>query len=254
MGQGIESRIAVVTGAARGIGLAVANRLADEGARVVVADLDLAIAETVAEKIKGRGKKALAQKVDVRDERQVQGMFEEVRGRFGGTEILVNNAGVRIDSPLHKISTEEWDLMIATQLRGAFNCSREAQKDMVKQSYGKIVNISSPVPSGLGGGRQIGYASASGALEGFTKALAVELGCHNVNVNCVSPDFIDTEMTRGIAREEGMYLDEFKRFAAALIPLRRIGTPEEIANVVSFLVSEEASFVSGQVLYVRGGP
>ncbi|MFC2021811.1 SDR family oxidoreductase, partial [Chloroflexota bacterium] len=129
-----------------------------------------------------------------------------------------------------------------------------AQKYMVRQNYGKIVNLSSPVPASLGNRGQTSYASASAAIEGFTKALALELGRYNINVNCVAPDFIDTEMTRNTARREGMYLDDFKRFVLAQIPLRRMGTADDVANVVLFLVCDESSFITGQVICVRGGP
>ena len=250
----LEKKVAIVTGAGRGIGKAIATRLAEEGARVVVNDVDLAFAENVAEKLKIMGQESLAIKADVSNWQEVVQMFEQVQRQFGGVDILVNNAGIRRDAPLHKISEKEWDSVIAVQLKGSFNCARAAQKHMVKQSYGKVVNISSPVPASLGNRSQTSYASASAAIEGFTKALALELGCYNINVNCVAPDFIDTEMTRNTARREGMYLDDFKRFAAAQIPLRRIGTPEDVANVVLFLVCDESSFISGQVIYVRGGP
>lgn len=253
MEQIFQDRVALVTGSARGIGLTVSDRLAKDGARVVIADLDYAQAQAVAEKMKTKGRKAVARKVDVRDKGQVQRMFQEIRSSYGKVDILVNNAGIRIDSPLSRISMEEWDLMMATQLKGAFFCCREAIKDMMNNNYGKIVNISSPVPSALGIGKQVGYASTSAGLEGFTRALSLELGRYNINVNCVSPEFIETEMTRTLARDEGMYLDDFRRFAAALVPLRRLGTPEEVASVVCFLASDEASFVSGQVIYVKGG-
>ncbi|MFC2041036.1 SDR family NAD(P)-dependent oxidoreductase [Chloroflexota bacterium] len=250
----LEKKVAIVTGAGRGIGKAIATRLAEEGARVVVNDVDLAFAENVAEKLKLMGGESLAIKADVSNWQEVVQMFEQAQRRFGGVDILVNNAGIRRDAPLHKISEKEWDSAIAVQLKGSFNCARVAQKHMVKQSYGKIVNISSPVPASLGNRSQTSYASASAAIEGFTKALALELGRYNINVNCVAPDFIDTEMTRNAARREGMYLDDFRRFAVAQIPLRRIGTPEDVANVVIFLVCDESSFISGQVIYVRGGP
>ncbi|MFC1939087.1 3-oxoacyl-ACP reductase FabG [Chloroflexota bacterium] len=250
----LEKKVAIVTGAGRGIGKAIATRLAEEGARVVVNDVDLAFAENVAEKLKLMGRESLAIKADVSNWQEVVQMFEQAQRRFGGVNILVNNAGIRRDAPLHKISEKEWDSAIAVQLKGSFNCARVAQKQMVKQSYGKIVNISSPVPASLGNRSQTSYASASAAIEGFTKALALELGRYNINVNCVAPDFIDTEMTRNAARREGMYLDDFRRFAVAQIPLRRIGTPEDVANVVIFLVCDESSFISGQVIYVRGGP
>ncbi len=250
----LEKKVAVVTGAGRGLGKAIATKLAEEGARVVVSDVDLAFAESLAEKLKVMGREALAIKADVSNWQEVESMFEQAGRRFGGVDILVNNAGIRRDAPFHKLSEKEWDSVIATQLKGSFNCARAAQKYMVRQNYGKIVNLSSPVPASLGNRGQTSYASASAAIEGFTKALALELGRYNINVNCVAPDFIDTEMTRNTARKEGMYLDDFKRFALAQIPLRRLGTPEDVANVVLFLVCDESSFISGQVICVRGGP
>lgn len=250
----LEKKVAVVTGAGRGIGKAIAIRLAEEGARVVVSDVDLTFAENVAEKLKKMRRETIAIKADVADWPEVEQMFEQVGQRFGGVDILVNNAGIRRDAPFHKITEKDWDSVIAVQLKGSFNCARAAQKYMVRQNYGKIVNLSSPVPASLGNRGQTSYASASAAIEGFTKALALELGRYNINVNCVAPDFIDTEMTRNTARREGMYLDDFKRFALAQIPLRRLGKPEDVANVVLFLVSDESSFISGQVIWVRGGP
>jgi len=250
----LEKKVAVVTGAGRGIGKAIATKLAEEGARVVISDVDLAFAESLAEKLKTTGREALAIKADVSNWQEVEQMFEQTEQRFGEVDILVNNAGIRKDVPFHKISEKDWDSAIAVQLKGSFNCARAAQKYMVRQNYGKIVNLSSPVPASLGNRGQTSYASASAAIEGFTKALAVELGRYNINVNCVAPDFIDTEMTRNTARKEGMYLDDFKRFALAQIPLRRLGTVEDVANVVLFLVSDESSFISGQTICVRGGP
>ncbi len=250
----LEKKVAVVTGAGRGIGKAIATRLAKEGASVVVNDVDRAFAENLAEQFKRMGRETLAIKADVSKWQEVEPMFEQVGQRFSRVDILVNNAGKRRDIPFHKISEKEWDSVLSTQLKGSFNCARAAQKYMVRQNYGKIVNLSSPVPASLGNQGQTSYASASAAIKGFTKALALELGRYNINVNCVAPDFIDTEMTRSTARGEGMYLDDFKRFALAQIPLRRIGTPEDVANVVLFLVCDESSFISGQVICVRGGP
>lgn len=250
----LEKKVAVVTGAGRGIGKAIATRLAEAGARVVINDIDLAFAENLAEKLRQTGRETLAVKADVSSRPEVEQMFERAEQRFGGVDILVNNAGIRKDVPFHKMSEKDWDSAMAVQLKGSFNCAQAAQKYMVRQNYGKIVNLASPVPASLGERGQTGYASANAALEGFTKALAVELGRYNINVNCVAPDFIDTEMTRNTARREGMYLDDFKKFALAQIPLRRLGTPEDVASVVLFLVSDESSFISGQVIYVRGGP
>jgi len=253
-GVKLEKKVALITGAGRGIGKAIALRFSDEGARVVVNDIDLSYAESIAQKLKKMGREALAVKADVSKLEEVERMFERAVQQFSRVDILVNNAGIRRDTPFHKMSEGEWDSVIAVQLKGSFNCAQVAQKYMVKQSYGKIVNLSSPIPASLGERSQTSYASASAAIQGFTTALALELGRYNINVNCVGPDFIDTEMTRTAARKEGMYLDDFKRFAATQIPLRRIGTPEDVANVVLFLVCDESSFVSGQVIYVRGGP
>jgi len=250
----LEKKVAVVTGAGRGIGRAIAVRLSDEGARVVISDVDLAYAENVAEKLKKMGREVLAFKADVSSWYEVAQMFNAVGRRFGGVDILVNNAGIRRDVPFHKVSEEDWDSAIAVQLKGCFMCARAAQKYMVRQNYGKIINLSSPVPAGLGERGQTSYSSASAAIEGFTRALALELGRYNINVNCIAPDFIDTEMTRNTARKEGMYLDDFRKFAVARIPLRRLGTAEDVANVALFLASDESSFISGQVICVRGGP
>ena len=250
----LEKRVALVTGAGKGIGKAIATKLVEEGARVVVSDIDFAFVENLAAQFKKMGREALAIKADVSQRQEVETMFEQVGQRFGGVDILVNNAAIRKDSPFHKMSEQEWDSALSVQLKGSFHCIQAAQQYMVGQNYGKIVNLSSPVPVSLGTHGQTSYAAASAAIEGLTKALAVELGRYNINVNCVAPDFIDTEMTRNAARREGMYLEDFKRFAVAQIPLRRVGTTEDVASVVLFLVSDESSFVSGQVVYVRGGP
>ena len=250
----LENKVAVVTGAGRGIGKAIANRFAEEGARVVVSDIDLAYAENVVGRLKKAGREALAFKADVSSWYEVAQMFKAAEKRYGGVDILVNNAGIRRDAPLHKMSEGDWDAAITTQVRGCFNCARAAQKNMVRQNYGKIVNISSTVPASLGERGQSAYASVSAAVQGFTVALALELGRYGINVNCICPEYIDTEMVRNTARKEGMYLDDYRRFATARIPLKRMGTPEDIANVALFLVSDESSFVSGQVINVRGGP
>ena len=250
----LENRVAIITGAGRGIGKAIAFRLAEEGARIVASDIDLAYVEDVANRLKKKGRQALAVKADVTSGYEVAQVFKAAEKRFGGVDILVNSAGIRRDAPLHKMSEDDWDTVLATQARGSFNCARAVQKYMVRHNYGKIVNISSPVPASLGEREQTAYAAASAAVQGFTRALALELGPYGINVNCVAPEYIDTEMTRSVARKDGMYLDDFRKFATARVPLRRIGTPEDVANVVLFLVSDESSFVSGQVIYVRGGP
>ena len=250
----LENRVAVVTGAGRGIGKAIASRLAEEGASVVVNDIDFAFADNVVERLRKSGRVALAVKADVTNWSEVAQMFEQAEQRFGRVDILVNNAGMRRDIPFHKLTEKEWDAAVAVQLKGCFNCTQAAQKYMVRQSYGKIINLAAPVPASLGETGQTGYAAANAAIIGFTQALSVELGRYNINVNCVAPDFIDTEMTRNTARGEGLYLDDFRKFALAQIPLRRLGTPEDVASAVLFLASDEASFITGQVIYVKGGP
>lgn len=250
----LEKKVAIVSGAGKGIGKAIATKLSAEGASVVVNDIDFSFAENLAAQFMKMGREALAVKADVSQRAEVEAMFQQVEQRFGGVDILVNNAAIRQDSPFHKISEEEWDSVIAVQLKGSFNCTQAAQRYMVRQNYGKVVNLSSPVPASLGTSQQTSYAAASTAITGLTRALALELGRYNINVNCVAPDFIDSEMTRNAARKEGMFVDDFRKFAVAQIPLRRTGTTEDVANVVLFLVSDESSFISGQVIYVRGGP
>jgi 3-oxoacyl-[acyl-carrier protein] reductase len=250
----LENKVAVVTGAGRGIGKAIAIRLADEGAKVVISDVEIAYAEHLAEKLRKTRHEALAFKTDVSNSSDVERLFAETERHWGTVHILVNNAGIRHDIPLHKMNDKEWDSAISVQVKGCFNCSRSAQTYMVAQKYGKIINISSPVPASLGEKKQTAYAAASAAIDGFTKALAVELGPFNITVNAVAPDYIDTELLRNIAKEEGMYLDDFRRFATAQIALRRMGTPEDVAGVVQFLASDDAGFVTGQVIHVKGSP
>jgi 3-oxoacyl-[acyl-carrier protein] reductase len=250
----LENKVAVITGAGRGIGKAIAVRLADEGAKVVISDTESAYAENLAEKLKKTRHEALAFKLDVSISSDVDRMFSEVERQWGAVHILVNNAGIRHDLPLHKMTAQGWDSSITVQVKGCFNCSRSAQKYMVAQKYGRIINISSPVPASLGEKKQTAYAAASAAIDGFTKALALELGPFNITVNAVAPDFIDTELLRNIAKEDGMYVDDFRRFATAQIALRRMGTPEDVAGVVQFLASDDASFITGQIIQVKGSP
>jgi len=250
----LKDKVSIITGAGKGIGKAIALRFSEEGARVAVTDIDLSYAENVAAKLEDKGWEALAIKADVSNQKEVEQMFEQAAQQFGRVDILVNNAGVRRDIPFHKMSEEEWESVVAAQLKGSFNCAKVAQKYMARQSYGKIINLSSPTPSAVGNEFQTSYATASAGVEGFTRALALELGRYNINVNCIAPEFIDTEMTRDAARRTGMYLADFKKFALAQIPLRRMGTPEDVANIALFLASDESSFISGQTIYVRGGP
>jgi 3-oxoacyl-[acyl-carrier protein] reductase len=250
----LKNKVALITGAGRGIGREIAWRFSSEGATVVLNDLEISMVEGVTEKMQELERKALAIRADVSNWAEVQRMVDQIWTEFGRIDILVNNAGLRKDVLFPEMSAGDWDGVISIQLKGSFHCARAVIPFMMRQGYGKIVNISSPIPSGLGKPGQVNYSSACAGVEGFTKALALEVGPYNINVNCIAPDFIDTEMTRNAARRDGLYYEDLKRFVVAEIPLGRLGTPADVANVALFLATEESSFVSGQVLYVRGGP
>jgi 3-oxoacyl-[acyl-carrier protein] reductase len=247
-------KVALITGAGRGIGKAIALKFSDEGAKVIVNDIEIARARNVVENLKELGRQAWAIKADVRSKPEVDQMFEQIEREFGRVDILVNNAGVRRDVIFSEMSEKDWDSVLSVQLKGSFNCARAVQRFMIGQAYGKIINISSPTPASLTKKGQVNFSTANAGLIGFTKSLAVELGPYNINVNCIAPDFIDTEMTRQVMRNEGMYLDDLRKFVLAEIPLRKLGTAADVANVALFLASDESSFVSGQVINVKGGP
>lgn len=240
-------RVALVTGAGRGIGAATAQLFAKEGAKVAVSDLDEAPAKEVAGPIGG-----LAIACDVSDRGQVESMVERTVKELGRLDVLVTCAGILRDNLLFKMTDEDWDAVIDTHLKGTFLCARAAQKHMVAQKYGKMVFLSST--SALGNRGQANYSAAKAGLQGMARTLAIELGAYNVNVNTVAPGFVETRMTRATAERMGVDYEAFKLGAASQIPLRRVGQPEDIANVIAFLCSDESSFVSGQTVYVRGGP
>jgi 3-oxoacyl-[acyl-carrier protein] reductase len=240
-------RVALVTGGARGIGAATAQLLAREGAKVAVSDLDVGPAEEVAGPIRG-----VAIACDVTDRAQVDAMVERTVKELGRLDILVACAGLTRDNLIFKMTDEDWDVVIDTHLKGTFLCARAAQKHMVAQKYGKMVFLSST--SALGNRGQANYSAAKAGLQGMARTLAIELGPFNVNVNTVAPGFIETRMTRATAERLGVDFHAFKIGAASQIPLRRVGQPEDIATVIAFLCSDESGFVSGQTLYVRGGP
>jgi 3-oxoacyl-[acyl-carrier protein] reductase len=247
-------KVALITGAGRGIGKEIALKFSDEGATVILNDIETALAEGILRSLNPLERKALAIQANVGNGLEVQQMIEQICGEFGKIDILVNNAGMRKDALFLEMSESDWDSVISVQLKGSFNCCRAVVPYMMKQRCGKIVNISSPVPAALGKRGQVNYASACSGLEGFTRALALELGPYNINVNCIAPDYIYTEMTRSAALRDGLYYQDLERFIVAEIPLKRLGTPADVANVALFLATEESNFISGQVLYVRGGP
>ena len=252
MSEAHNQRVAIVTGAARGIGAAVATRLAADGQAVAVVDLDEPSCKSVATAIADNGGTAIAVAADVSDEQSVTDATEAVADQLGGPTILVNNAGITRDNVLRKMTVDDWDAVAAVHLRGNFLFSRAVQPYMREAGWGRIVNLSSV--SALGNFGQMNYAAAKAGVQGITKTLAIELGPYGVTVNAVAPGFIETEMTAATATRMGVSFEELKETFAADIPVRRVGQPQDIAAAISFFASEEASFVSGQVLYVAGGP
>ena len=244
-------KVAVVTGAAQGIGAATARRLAAEGASVAVVDLTVERGQSVVDEITDAGGVAVVFGCDVSDEDSVLAMTDAVVERFGRLDILVNNAGITRDNLLFKMSRADWDAVLAINLTGVFLCSQAAQKHMVAQRGGKIVNLSSR--SALGNRGQVNYAATKAGVQGLTATLALELGPFNINVNAVAPGYVATSMTAATASRVGATPEEHQERAAANTPLRRVGQPEEIASVIAFLASDDASYVSGQTLYVNGG-
>jgi 3-oxoacyl-[acyl-carrier protein] reductase len=248
----VTEKIAIVTGSARGIGAATACRLAADGMAVAVLDLDEAACAGTVKEIADAGGRAVAVGADVSKTDQVAQAVERVAAELGAPTVLVNNAGVIRDSLLFKMTDDDWDTVMGVHLRGAFLMSRAVQKYMVDQRYGRIVNLSSS--SALGNRGQVNYSAAKAGLQGFTKTLAIELGPFGVTANAVAPGFIATDMTAATAARVGVSFEDFQTAAAAQIPVRRVGQADDVAHTISFLVSEGAGFVSGQVIYVAGGP
>ncbi|HSY15698.1 MAG TPA: SDR family NAD(P)-dependent oxidoreductase [Jatrophihabitantaceae bacterium] len=248
---GVQDRVALVTGGAQGIGAEVAKRLAADGAKVGVLDLNVESAQAVADEITSAGGSAVGLGADVSKRDQVQAAVDALVAEFGGLHILVNNAGVLRDNLLFKMTDDDWTLVMEVHLRGAFLCSQISQKHMVEAKYGRIISMSST--SALGNRGQSNYSTAKAGLQGLTKTLAIELGPFGVTANAIAPGFIETAMTKATAERIGGDIDQMRAAVAASVPVRRGGVPADIANTVAFFAGEESGYVTGQVIYVDGG-
>ena len=242
-----QIRTAIVTGAARGIGAAIARRLSDDGLAVAVLDLDETACKAVVDEIESSGGKALAVGADVADEEAVEAAVARVASELGAPTVLVNNAGITRDNLLFKMSANEWDAVMNVHLRGAFLMSRATQRHMVDAHWGRIINLSSV--SALGHRGQVNYSAAKAGIQGLTKTLAIELGQFGVTANAIAPGFIETEMTANTAKRMGVPFEDFKAAAAKTIPVARVGQPEDIAATVSGVVL----CPRGRVIRVRSG-
>ncbi len=241
-----DRKNAVITGSARGIGKSIAELLAQKGLNVVISDVLFEEAEKTAQEIASAyGVKTLAVKTDVTDPVAVQQLMDETKQKLGSIDFLINNAGITKDNLAIRMSEKEWDLVLDVNLKGSFLCAQAATKEMMKQRFGRVVNIAS-VAGILGSAGQANYASSKAGLIGLTKVLARELGSRNITVNAVAPGFISTEMTDKLA-------DKVKEEYLAQIPLRRAGTVMDIAEAVAFLLSPAASYITGTVINVSGG-
>ena len=245
-------RVAVVTGGARGIGAAASRRLAADGLAVAVLDLKDGDCGATVDAITSAGGRALTVGADVSQADQVEAAVTKIAAELGPPAVLVNNAGVLRDNLLFKMTEDDWDTVLGVHLRGAFLMSRACQKHMVEHRFGRIINLSSS--SALGNRGQSNYSAAKAGMQGFTKTLAIELGQFGITANAIAPGFIATDMTVATAARVGMDFDDFQKAAASQIPVRRVGQPDDVAHTVSYLASEGAGYVSGQVIYVAGGP
>jgi len=241
----LQGRVAIVTGAAQGIGRAIAETLAQAGADIVVGDIDPGRSLETVNTVEKLGRRALNVKVNVAEADDTKAMVEQVLKAWGKVDILVNNAGITRDGLLLRMKEEDWNLVLQVNLNGTFNCTKAVLQAMTKQRYGRIVNIASIVGV-MGNAGQANYAASKAAVIGFTKTVGREYASRNVTVNAVAPGFIDTAMTHGLPAE-------VKEALQKQIPLGRLGTPADIAAAVRFLVSEDAAYITGHVLHVNGG-
>jgi 3-oxoacyl-[acyl-carrier protein] reductase len=247
-----EKRTAIVTGAGRGIGAAIALRLAKDGNKVGVIDLRESDTKDTVDAIRSAGGEAVGVGADVSQEDAVETAVKQIAESLGAPTILINNAGILRDNLIFKMTNDDWDAVIGVHLRGAFLMTRAVQSYQVEAKWGRIVSLSST--SALGNRGQANYSAAKAGIQGFTKTLAIELGRYNVTANAIAPGMIATDMLRATAERIGVPFEDFMNEAAKEIPVGRYGQPEDIAAAAAFFVSDEASFVSGQVLYVAGGP
>ncbi|MFS1519138.1 beta-ketoacyl-ACP reductase [Bacillus sp. SCS-151] len=247
-----HNKVAIVTGGSRGIGKSIAEQFAQEGAKVAIFDINEEALYEASQQFQEKGFEVFSKVVNVVDPIAVNATIDEVYNKYGSIDILVNNAGVIRDNLLFKMTDDDWQTVMDVHLKGSFNVTRAAQKHMVKNNYGRIINISST--SALGNRGQVNYAAAKAGLQGFTKTLAIELGKYGVTANVVAPGFIETEMTKETARRIGISFEDLIQASIATIPVGRTGKPSDIANAVTFFADEKSSFVNGQVIYVAGGP
>ncbi|MFC1821747.1 SDR family NAD(P)-dependent oxidoreductase [Thermodesulfobacteriota bacterium] len=251
----LEERVALIMGAGSEIGSAIARRFAREGALIAACESRFASAERVKDFIKKEKGKALAFEADALQRTQVETVVEKIIDKWGRIDILINDLGERRDAAFLNMDQEGWSEIVKTRLDGCFNTTQSISCHMAENQYGRIVNFSAERDVDIiTRDERSNSLAANAAIEGMTQALARELGKHGITVNCVVPEFIETRMLRDGARAEGLYLEDLKKLAASLVPLRRLGKPEEVANLCLFLASEEASFISGQIIKVKGGP
>lgn len=247
-----DGKVAFVTGGSRGIGKGILQLFAEEGAKVAFIDLNEQALDETTKELREKGFSVFSKVANVTDSEQVEQAVKDVYETYGSVDILVNNAGVIRDNLFYKMTDSDWQTVMDVHLKGSFNAARAAQRYMVKKNYGRIINISST--SALGNRGQANYSAAKAGLQGFTKTLSIELGRYGITANSVAPGFIETEMTKETAHRIGISFDELIEASVATIPVGRTGKPEDIANAVAFFADEKSSFVSGQVIYVAGGP